>query len=80
MRHRRAAGRRSPSTSGSSRVQCDLSDLAADREISRFLVVVGPPTATSVRLLDASGAVLRELPWTTGSPSSAHRAGSPRWT
>ncbi|HEV7186359.1 MAG TPA: hypothetical protein VGN28_00550 [Blastococcus sp.] len=42
-------------------VQCDLSDLAADREISRFLVVVAPPSATSVRLLDDSGAVLREL-------------------
>src|SRR4051794_21372496 len=43
-------------------VQCDLSDLAADPEISRFLVVVGPPRATSIRLLDDSGAVLRELP------------------
>ena len=47
-------------------VQCDLSDLAADREISRFLVVVGPPSAASMRLLDASGAVLRELPLDAG--------------
>jgi hypothetical protein len=47
-------------------VQCDLSDLAADREISRFLVVVGPPWAASVRLLDDSGAVLRQLPLADG--------------
>jgi hypothetical protein len=47
-------------------VQCDLSDLTVDREISRFLVVIGPRTATSVQLLDASGAVLRERPLDDG--------------
>jgi hypothetical protein len=47
-------------------VQCDLSDLAADREISRFLVVVAPPYETSARLLDDSGALLRELPLDDG--------------
>ena len=55
-------------------VECDLSDLAADREISRFLVVVGPPSVTS-------GAAPRRLrrrcsascPWRTASPSSARR-------
>ena len=47
-------------------VQCDLSDLSADREISRFLVVIGPPSATSVRLLDDTGAVLREQPLDDG--------------
>jgi len=47
-------------------VQCDLSDLSADREISRFLVVVAPPSATSMRLLDVSGIVLRELPLDDG--------------
>jgi hypothetical protein len=41
-------------------VQCDLSDLSVDREISRFLVVVGPREAASMRLLDATGNVLRE--------------------
>jgi hypothetical protein len=47
-------------------VQCDLSDLTADREISRFLVIVGPRTATSVQLLDSSGGVLRERPLVDG--------------
>jgi hypothetical protein len=47
-------------------VQCDLSDLTVDREISRFLVVVGPRTATSMQLLDDSGAVLRERPLDDG--------------
>jgi hypothetical protein len=47
-------------------VQCDLSDLSEDREISRFLVVVAPPGAASMRLLDATGAVLRERPLADG--------------
>jgi hypothetical protein len=44
-------------------VRCDLSDRG---EISRFLVVVGPRTATSVHLLDAHGTVLSEHPLTDG--------------
>jgi hypothetical protein len=47
-------------------VVCDLSDLSADREISRFLVVVAPPGATAMRLLDATGTVLRERPLADG--------------
>jgi hypothetical protein len=47
-------------------VRCDLSDLAQDAEISRFLVVVGPQAATSMRLLDGQGAVLREQPLDDG--------------
>jgi hypothetical protein len=47
-------------------VRCDLSDLSVEREISRFLVVVAPPGATSMRLLDAAGAVLRERPLDDG--------------
>jgi hypothetical protein len=47
-------------------VQCDLSDLTVEREISRFLVVVGPRTATSMRLIDATGTVLREQPLDDG--------------
>jgi hypothetical protein len=47
-------------------VVCDLSDLSEDPEISRFLVVVAPPGATSVRLLDATGAALRERPLADG--------------
>ena len=47
-------------------VECDLSDLSVDREISRFLVVIAPPTAGSMRLLDATGAVLRERPLAEG--------------
>jgi hypothetical protein len=47
-------------------VRCDLSDLAQDAETSRFLVVVAPPAATSVRLVDPQGAVLRELPLLDG--------------
>jgi hypothetical protein len=47
-------------------VQCDLSDLSEDREISRFLVVVAPRTALSMRLLDAGGNVLRERPLADG--------------
>jgi hypothetical protein len=47
-------------------VQCDLSDLSVDREISRFLVVVAPPSALSMRLLDASGAVLTARPLADG--------------
>ena len=47
-------------------VQCDLSDLSEDREITRFLVVVAPRGAASMRLLDATGAVLRERPLADG--------------
>jgi hypothetical protein len=47
-------------------VQCDLSDLSVDREISRFLVVVAPRSALSMQLLDASGAVLRARPLADG--------------
>jgi hypothetical protein len=47
-------------------VQCDLSDLSVDPEISRFLVVVGPRSAASVRLLDPDGTVLRETPLADG--------------
>jgi hypothetical protein len=47
-------------------VQCDLSDLSEDREISRFLVVVAPRGAASMRLLDARGSVLRERPLADG--------------
>ena len=43
-------------------VRCDLSDGAADRELSRFLVVIGPRAATTVRLRDVAGAQLAELP------------------
>jgi hypothetical protein len=47
-------------------VQCDLSDLEEDREISRFLVVVAPRGSLSMRLLDAGGNVLRERPLADG--------------
>jgi hypothetical protein len=47
-------------------VQCDLSDLSEDREISRFLVVVAPRGGASMRLLDARGNVLRERPLADG--------------
>jgi hypothetical protein len=47
-------------------VRCDLSDLTIRSEISRFLVVVGPRSATSVNLLDAEGAVLSEHPLADG--------------
>jgi hypothetical protein len=47
-------------------VQCDLSDLSVDREISRFLVVVGPRSAPSFRLLDPDGTVLRDAPLADG--------------
>jgi hypothetical protein len=46
--------------------RCDLSDLAARREIFRFLVVVAPRSATSMRLLDDQGAVLHEQPLADG--------------
>jgi hypothetical protein len=41
-------------------VRCDLSDLTIRSEISRFLVVIGPRSAASVRLLDDHGTVLSE--------------------
>ena len=47
-------------------VECDLSDLGVEREIVRFLVVLAPPTATSMQLLDDSGAVLRQRPLADG--------------
>jgi hypothetical protein len=47
-------------------VQCDLSDLSEDREISRFLVVVAPRGSAAMRLLDAAGNVLRERPLADG--------------
>ena len=47
-------------------VECDLSDLGVEREIVRFLVVVAPRTATSMQLLDDTGAVLRERPLADG--------------
>lgn len=47
-------------------VRCDLGAGTVDRELSRFLVVVGPRTASSVQLLDRDGAVLRELPLADG--------------
>ena len=47
-------------------VRCDLRGLAEDAEIYRFLVVVAPPTATSVRLVDGQGAVLGEPPLRDG--------------
>jgi hypothetical protein len=43
-------------------LQCDISDGSVDREVSRFLVVLAAPTATTVQLLDAGGAVLGERP------------------
>ena len=43
-------------------VRCDFRDLTPRGEISRFLVVVGPRTATEVRLLDDVGSVLSEQP------------------
>jgi hypothetical protein len=47
-------------------VRCDLSDLTIRSEISRFLVVIGPRSAASVRLLDDHGAVLSEHPLDDG--------------
>jgi hypothetical protein len=47
-------------------VRCDISDGTVDREVSRFLVVLGPRTATSVQLLDTAGAVLSEHPLSDG--------------
>ncbi|MEU2350789.1 hypothetical protein [Modestobacter sp. NPDC049651] len=47
-------------------VRCDLSDGAADRELSRFLVVIGPPATGSVRLRDVAGAQLGEQPAVDG--------------
>ncbi|MBB3675390.1 hypothetical protein FHX36_001125 [Modestobacter versicolor] len=47
-------------------VQCDLSDGRVTREISRFLVVLAPPTATSVQLLDAGGVLLSAHPMADG--------------
>jgi hypothetical protein len=41
-------------------LRCDFRDLSIRAEISRFLVVVAPRTATSVRLLDGDGAVIGE--------------------
>jgi hypothetical protein len=46
--------------------RCDLSDLAARREIFRFLVVVAPRSSTSVRLLDDQGVALHEQPLADG--------------
>jgi hypothetical protein len=47
-------------------LQCDISDGTVDREVSRFLVVLAAPTARSVQLLDAAGAVLSEHPLADG--------------
>ena len=47
-------------------LQCDFRDLTARGEISRYLVVVGPRTATEVHLLDDAGAVLSEHPLDDG--------------
>jgi DNA-directed RNA polymerase specialized sigma24 family protein len=47
-------------------VPCDISDGTADPEISRFLVVVAARTATTVQLLDESGALLSEHPLQDG--------------
>jgi hypothetical protein len=47
-------------------VRCDFRDLTLRAEISRFLVVVGPRTATEVRLLDDGGTVLGVYPLTDG--------------
>jgi hypothetical protein len=41
-------------------LRCGIRDLTLRAEINRFLVVVGPRTAVSVRLLDAEGALLGE--------------------
>jgi hypothetical protein len=46
-------------------VRCDLRDQLRG-EIYRFLVVVGPRTATTVQLLDDAGAVLSEHPLADG--------------
>ena len=47
-------------------VRCDFRDLTLRAEISRFLVVVGPRTATEVRLLDDGGTVLSAHPLADG--------------
>ena len=47
-------------------LQCDFRDLTARGEISRYLVVVGPRTATEVRLLDDAAAVLSVHPLDDG--------------
>lgn len=41
-------------------LRCDFRDLSIRAEISRFLVVVAPRTATAVQLLDDGGTVLSE--------------------
>jgi hypothetical protein len=41
-------------------VRCEIRDQTIRAEINRFLVVVGPRTAVSVRLLDGDGALLGE--------------------
>ncbi|MGY1804121.1 hypothetical protein ACI78T_12670 [Blastococcus sp. SYSU D00922] len=47
-------------------LRCDFRDLSMRAEISRFLVVVAPRTATSVRVLDGTGATIGEHPLADG--------------
>ncbi|WP_116453516.1 hypothetical protein [Blastococcus litoris] len=47
-------------------LRCDFRDLSMRAEISRFLVVVAPRTATSVQVLDGSGAAIGEHPLADG--------------